>query len=479
MTGSQPIIPLLQVENLCVFSRPQAKNQAPELLLEPLSFSLYPGERLTILGETGAGKSLLMQAIMGTLPKPLYHQGRIRIAGQDLDALPQTEREQLWGRRIALLPQEPWHALDPLMPSQEQVSEVYQCVKGRKPDSADHQATQDLLAVGLQGAEHKRPDQLSGGMAQRLAFCAATAAGASLILADEPTKGLDTSCREALVQLLCKKSTQGTLLTITHDVAVARQLGGRILVMKSGRLLDDGRIKQVLDDSACQYTRQLIEAEPARWPPYPLPNIQQATPILEAQELSKQRGNKRLFEHLSLQIRRGEILGLTGDSGCGKSTLGDILLGLLPADSGRVYRRGGFAPQRYLKLYQDPPASFAPQVKLAQLFDDLIRLHRLDAKRLPALLERLNLSTHLLQRHSHQVSGGELQRLALARVLLMEPVFLFADEPVSRLDPITARDVLQLLVEVATEYQCAVLLVSHDPALVHKICHTQRCLSPP
>lgn len=472
MISLAPTTPLLQVEDLCVFSQPHNPTEAPKQLLEPLSFSLHAGESLTILGETGAGKSLLMQAIMGVLPNSLYSQGQVWIAGQNVSGLSPKAREQLWGRQIALLPQEPWHALDPLMLSREQVSEVYQCINLCSDEQANQQADADLASVGLRGSEHKRPDQLSGGMAQRLAFCAATAAGATLILADEPTKGLDSHHRETLVQLLCEKSAQGALLTITHDVAVARQIGGRVLVMKAGQSQESGLAEQVLTQPCSVYTRQLIAADPSQWPLISPPAISQNVPkVLIARGLSKKRGGKTLFQDLDLEIQQGEIIGLSGVSGSGKSTLGDILLGLLPADSGQVQRVGNFAPSRYLKLYQDPPAAFAAQTPLGVLFNDLIQLHKLDAKCLAPLLEQLQLHPKLLKRQTHEVSGGELQRLALARALLMKPVFLVADESVSRLDPITARTVLNLLVEVASRHACAFLLVSHDHQVLNRLCH--------
>ncbi|ACO81272.1 ATP binding protein of ABC transporter [Azotobacter vinelandii CA] len=456
--------PLLRIENLSVYA-----GDRP--LLENLSLSLCRGERLTILGETGAGKSILIQAIMGLLPPSLRASGSIQIDGRDLATLSRRELECLWGRRLAMLPQEPWHALDPLMRAGRQVAEVYACVLRQDAERAAANARRDLAGVGLEQAGDKLPGQLSGGMAQRLAFCAATAGGAQIVLADEPTKGLDADRRDHIAELLRRKGEEGCVLTISHDLEVARRIGGRVLVMRGGRPLEEGPAEQVLNAPTTDYSCRLIQAAPGHWPRIERRADGEPGPaVLEARGLAKRHGGKRLFQGLDLRVGRGEILGLVGDSGCGKSSLGDILLGLLAPDAGQVARAPGIARHRYLKLYQDPPAAFAADIPLGRLFADLLRLHRLDASRLPPLLERLRLHPTLLERPAHEVSGGELQRLAIARALLLEPVFLFADEPVSRLDPITAREVVQLLTSVATEHRCALLLVSHDPELVERVC---------
>ncbi|NLQ18905.1 ABC transporter ATP-binding protein [Marinomonas sp. M1K-6] len=438
-------------------------------LLEPISLELKQAQPLTILGQTGSGKSLLAQAIMGLLPETLTLQGKIEVFGKVLSL---KERQALWGRELVMLPQEPWHALDPLMKGVDQVAEVYQYVQGQSPHDALSLAEQDLQQVGLADSAQKRPGQLSGGMAQRLAISAATAGGAHVILADEPTKGLDVSRRDGIVRLLQSRSTLGSLLTITHDVAIARQLGGKLMVMKKGRLIEEGEADQILDFPQDPYTQELIAAEPKSWPHVALSAVDKAAEtVLMTENLAIERGGRSLFTGLSFSIKKGEVVGVVGDSGCGKSSLGDALLNLLPVSAGKVIRFDDTAkPHQWLKLYQDPPSAFTPSVSLGTLLRDLTRLHNIAQARIAPLMARLNLPEEILQRSCLAVSGGELQRFAILRALLLDPVFLFADEPTSRLDPITAKDVTNLLVELARETGCAVLLVSHDPDLVSKTC---------
>lgn len=185
--------------------------------------------------------------------------------------------------------------------------------------------------------------------------------------------------------------------------------------------------------------------------------------------LGKARGGQRLFSGQNLAVHPGEIIGITGPSGCGKSTFGDILLGLLSPDEGKVRRGEGQPAIKFQKLYQDPPSAFPQRITLRRAILDLVKLHGLDAQRIEPLMARLRLAPELLDRLPTEVSGGELQRFALLRALLLDPIFLFADEPTSRLDLITQQETIELLVELARERNCAVLIVSHDTELIRKV----------
>ncbi|MFN3501437.1 MAG: ABC transporter ATP-binding protein [Allorhizobium sp.] len=443
-------------------------------IVAPVSFSLKAGRPFTILGETGSGKSLLAQAIIGLLPSGLTATGSLTIDGETLPLAEPKLFRKLWGRTVGVLPQEPWLALDPTMVALDQVAEGHRYLGRLDEDEAVSAARTDLEALGVLDAEAKLPGQLSGGMAQRVAFAAARAGGARIIIADEPTKGLDVSRRDEVIALLMREvQAGGTVLTITHDLALARQMGGDLAVMLEGRIVEAGEAADVLASPSHDYTRRLIAAEPDNWAQRASAVPGDTDPILIASGLKKARGGKLLFAGQDLSLRPGEIVGITGPSGSGKSSLGDVLLGLLTPDAGEVIRLPQASAIRYQKLYQDPPSAFPQKITLGEAIADLIRLHRLDGGRVGPLMERLRLSPVLLTRLPTEVSGGELQRFALLRVLLLDPVFLFADEPTSRLDLITQQETIGLLTELARERNCAVLLVSHDAALIEKTCDRQ------
>lgn len=440
-------------------------------LINGVSLDLPAGGFLTILGESGSGKSLLAQAVMGSLPSGLTTSGEVAVLGQTSQAADAGARRPLWGRSLSLLPQEPWLALDPTMRVGAQIAEVYADVGGRSWPDARQRADQDLTAAGLDSAARLYPHVLSGGMAQRVALAATRAGGAPLLIVDEPTKGLDAPLRDnVLIDLRRIVAGGGAVLTITHDVHIARALGGRIAVMLDGELVEQGEATQVLQRPAHPYTRALLAADTATWSSAPDSGGSAAgAPILSARAVAKAYGGRRLFEGVDITVGAGERIAISGPSGSGKSTLGNVLLGLRRPDSGEVSRAPGLSRFAFQKLYQDPVTAFAPQVTIGQALRDLVKLHSLAWAEAEALMQRLRLNARLLDRLPSEISGGELQRFAVVRVLLLKPALIFADEPTSRLDPISQQQTFELLLEAVAALGCALIVVTHDPDIARAV----------
>lgn len=444
----------IEVTDLSVFAGDQR-------LLGPVSFCLSASDTMVIMGETGAGKSLVAQAILGTLPAALHMRGAIAINGRRVDDLDLARRAAMWGREIATLPQEPWLALDPLMASWRQVAESHAHVGDLTPKAAKDATATSLTSLGLAAAEPRLPGQLSGGMAQRVAFAAATAGGAPILLADEPTKGLDRSRRDKVVDLLKRApETGGALLAITHEAHVARALGGKILMLRDGDLIEEGRTLDVLASPKADFTKALLSADPAKWgKSQPKPRSRE---VLAATDLTVGRGRKPLIENFNLVLHEGEKVAITGPSGVGKSTLLDALASIVKPFAGSIRRSSDIGAHAVQKLYQDPPAVFARHISLGTTLRYVARLHGVPWKAVLTRCSALHLSPDLLGRKPDAVSGGELQRISLVRALIPHPRVLLADEPTSRLDPITQRETMALIADVATQEGIAVVLVTHD-----------------
>ncbi len=435
-------------------------------VLRDVSLAVGPGESLCLLGASGGGKSLVAQAIAGLLPSCMAARGTVRIGAATRRAADGAGLRALWGE-TCVLPQEPSRALSPYAAAADQVALA--------PPAIDRAAAAAWLArFGLDAAAAgRRPGALSGGMAQRLLVALLARTAAPVLVLDEPTTGLDPACRTILVEALAALRAAGrTLLVITHDLAVVRGLGGGLAVLEDGRIAECGPAAALLRAPASAFLRACRAADPATWPARPQ-GAGPAPPVAGAERLVV--GHRAAVAGpLELALGQGRVTAVLGPSGAGKTTLGDTLLGLLrpcagrltwfgrPLDAGQLRR---WRP-RFQKLHQDPTAVFPAGRSLRDSLDDLRRLPdgRAAAARLPALLEQLRVPPALLARRPDAVSGGEAQRVALARVLALRPAFLVADEPASRLDPPVQAEALRLLRALADTEGLAVMLITHDPA---------------
>lgn len=445
-------------------------------LVDVADVRLERGRALTVVGESGSGKSLLAHAAMGTLPAGLHARGTMTIDGTRHDVGDQATRRPLWGRTLALLPQEPVLALDPTMRVRDVVAEGAPSFR-RDRRAARRAALDRLAALGVGHTAGAYPHQLSGGMAQRVAFAAATIGDAPVLVADEPSKGLDPVARADLAALLRSHvAGGGALLTITHDLDLARALGGDVLVMREAEVLERGPVEEVLSTPTHPYTQRLLAAEPVHWDKIWMrtapPSREGRAVLVQAERVTRTLGGRRLFTDLDLELRTGDRVALTGPSGSGKTTLGRVLLRQHPVDAGRVVHTGlgrhrGRAPVQ--QLHQDPTQSFPAYVPLRVALGDAIRRHRVDPARLDGLLATLRLDGDLLERRPGGVSGGELQRLAIIRAMLLHPSLLLADEPTSRLDLVTQEETLDALMTQVEAQGTTLLMVTHDEALADAV----------
>ena len=437
-------------------------------------FRLRRGAATCIVGETGAGKSLVAEALLGLLAPGLRAEGSVVLPdGRRFDLSNPSRLHGLWGAELFLLPQEPREALDATACLLGQVAEAVQG-PGRRS-----MALRLLARFGLgEAVARSVPAALSGGMAQRGMMAIAAAVPAPVMVADEPTKGLDPARVNGVVRSLLGMQDSGrSLLVVTHDLGLPAALGADLLVLHDGAVVELGLAAEVLSSPGHAWTRTLVAATPSSWPSRRRV-VGASPPLIEAAGVSfAWPGKPALFDDVSLRVRAGSILGVTGASGAGKSTLCDLLLGLRRPSAGAVtwdagdparMRRKHLAAERrrFQKLYQDPGASFPPHRRLRAVFADLAAVTDTPLLRLEPLMERLGLRPDTLDRKVGDISGGEAQRLALARTLLLRPAILLADEPTSRLDALTQAGIARLLRELADREGLAVVWISHDADLL-------------
>jgi peptide/nickel transport system ATP-binding protein len=495
--------PVLAVRDLSVEVATDAGRKA---VVDGLSFDVAAGETLCIAGESGSGKSMTALAVMRLLPQPMARiaGGSIRLAGRDLAVLSERQMRGVRGADVAMIFQEPMTSLNPVLTIGRQLTEAIRVHRRVGPDEARERAVAALRAVRIAESERRLrqyPNELSGGMRQRVMIAMAIAGEPKLLIADEPTTALDVTVQAQILELIrtLQKQSGTAVILITHDMGVVAEMADRVIVMNRGRMVEAGGTGQIFAAPREDYTRMLLAAVPrlGAAPPRPEPKGRAGDTVVAVRDLTvgfdivggllrRPVSRVHAVEGISFDVRRGETLALVGESGCGKSTTGRALLNLVRwqgeiAIDGRPTAglgRHAMKPVRrdIQMIFQDPYASLDPRMTVGELVGEPMVVHGIARgaelhDRVADLFRRVGLSAEQMRRHPHEFSGGQRQRICIARALSLSPKVIVADESVSALDVSVQARVLDLMLELQETMGLAYLLISHDMAVIERMSH--------
>jgi len=496
--------PVLAVEKLTI-ALPKSADR--RYAVDDVSFSVSPGEVVCLVGESGSGKSVIAFSIMGLLAKALtVESGTIKLSGENLLACDEKRLRTMRCTRMGMIFQEPMTALNPVMTCGDQINEVLVEHSDLGVSERRRKVLNMIAEVHLPEPERmyrSYPHQLSGGQRQRIMIAMALILEPELLIADEPTTALDVTTQAQILHLIRElQSVHKTgVLFITHDFGVVAELADKVAVLKQGKLVELDNTKHVLSVPEHPYTRMLIASVPKHEPPVKDPIALDAPVILKTEKLNKRyvtrtftfgKNEVAAASDVSIEIKRGETLGIVGESGSGKSTVARCITRLIDVSEGKILLTGtdiAQAPQRDLHsmrrkvqiVFQDPYRSLNPRRTVGQSIIEgpmnygKSRNQALqDAKDLMTLVQ---LDPDGLDRYPHQFSGGQRQRICIARALAMEPELLVADEAVSALDVSVQKQVLELLGQVRDRMQLAMLFITHDLRVAAQVCDTVAVMS--
>jgi microcin C transport system ATP-binding protein len=486
--------PLLIVEDLRVaFNGRQ--------VVHGVSFQVNPGETVALVGESGSGKSVTALSALRLLPAAGANpSGSIMLDGTEVLTADEASLHRLRGSVAGMVFQEPMTSLNPLHHIGRQVGEAITLHRPLAGEALRARVLDLLHQAGLGNAADRMgayPHQLSGGQRQRVMIAGALANDPKLLIADEPTTALDVTIQAQILELLekLKRERQLALLLITHDLAIVRRHADRVVVMQHGLAVEQGRTAEVFAAPRHAYTRMLLATQP-RGRPAPVPA--DAQPLLRAEDvkvhfpirrglLRRVVGQVRAVDGVSLDLREGETLGLVGESGSGKTTLGLALLrlqastGVISFEGQRIEALGPGAMRplraRMQVVFQDPFGSLSPRLSAGEIVGEGLEVHApgLDAAartaRVAAALAEVGFDPEAVHRYPHEFSGGQRQRLAIARALVLKPRFLVLDEPTSALDVSVQAQVVDLLRDLQVRHRLAYLFISHDLRVVRALAH--------
>ncbi len=498
--NSDPIL-LIDVQQLTIETRQGKQTQT---LVEDLNFQLHAGETIALVGESGSGKSISSLAMIGLLPDQLKVTGKVNLHQADFShsknllQLNDKQLQQIRGRTIAMIFQEPMTALNPLHRVEKLVGEILH-LRGLSKAEVRERVLALLTDVGIKEPEQKLrrfPHELSGGQRQRVMIAMALAQDPAILIADEPTTGLDVTLQEQVLKLLkdLQSKRHMAMILISHDLKLIGRYSDQVIVMQKGQVKEQGATAEIFSNPQDEYTQNLLDHDfgtalksENEHTVLTLNDVQVRFPI-KAGLLNRVKDYVVAVEPLSLHLRQGECIGIVGESGSGKTSLalaiarlidseGQIQLDELQLDQLSEKKLRPYRHQFQI-VFQDPFSSLNPRLSVGQIIGEGLEIQGLAKsdiqQRVAQVLTQVDLPTEFAERYPHALSGGQRQRVSLARALILEPKLIILDEPTSALDRTTQRAMVKLLRDLQEKMNLSYLFISHDLAVVRAL--SQRIL---
>jgi oligopeptide/dipeptide ABC transporter ATP-binding protein len=506
----QNVTPLFEIKNLDVlFDTHDSEIHA----VKNLNFSIGEGECVGVVGESGSGKSQLFLATLGLLSSNGRATGSVKFRGQEILGIGERKLNALRGSKITMIFQDPLTSLTPHMTIGAQVIEALRTHQNVSPEAAERRCIEILNLVRIPEARNRMrqyPNELSGGMRQRVMIAMATVCGPDLLIADEPTTALDVTVQAQILEIMrdLQKELKTAIVMISHDMGVIAGMADRVAVMRNGEIVESGKAETIFYQPKHDYTKALLDAMPRIDMPareghevlQPLSTIGAETTLLDVKDLKvyfpiKTAGFPfsrvkplRAVDGVSFTLRQGETLGIVGESGCGKSTLARAVMKLIDKTDGNVVwcgrelgRASGPDLRRLRKefqiVFQDPLASLDPRMTIGQSIAEPLTTLKPELSRVQvreeirAMMDRVGLDPGWINRYPHEFSGGQNQRVGIARAMIVKPKMIVCDEAVSALDVSIQSQIVDLILKLQSEFGMSMIFISHDLSVVRQVAH--------